>query len=313
MQFRHRSRADHRGDRAPAEARRRASHHHHLSAREHRRPHGGGLRLRDRARSGRAGSCRRRHGEHRDSDAQHLPQPAPGAADGRQGALYHRQRTGRLARYLRPLRAGAVRSGEPRAPLSQVGMDAAVRHRGERSAAARALHHAERAAGPGLSDDAAGDADAALERGRRSPLRRRAARHHHRRRRRSQAGDAARRPAAGSQEPDPDHRLRRTQSARVRADHGAGRVRRHRRVRVEHDQQHLARQSVLPRVCARQASAQRRRGPPRRRGRAVVPERRRGQREHVLGPYRRRHSQARFADVDLSRQSAHAGQQRAHP
>jgi acetolactate synthase-1/2/3 large subunit len=35
---------------------------------------------------------------------------------------------------------------------------------------------------------------------------------------------------------DPDHRLCRPQSARVRIDHGAGRVRRHRRVRVEHDQ-----------------------------------------------------------------------------
>src|SRR6185295_6053519 len=62
---------------------------------------------------------------------QYLPQPASGAADGRQGAVHHRQRTRGLARYLRALRAGAVRSGEPRSPLPQVGVDAAVRHRGE--------------------------------------------------------------------------------------------------------------------------------------------------------------------------------------
>ena len=182
---------------------------------------GGRLCLRHRTRPGRARSCRRGHGEHRDGDAQYLPQPAAGAADGRQGAVHHRQRTRGLARYLRALRAGAVRSGEPRSPLPQMGVDAAVRHRGEGGAAPRPLHHAERAARAGLSDDAAGDADAALERGRCSPLRRRAARQHRRRRRRSQAGVAAGRPVAGGQEPDFDHRLCWTQSACVRADHGA--------------------------------------------------------------------------------------------
>ena len=189
-----------------------------LPAREHRRPHGGGLRVRDRTRPGRAGARRRRHREHRDRDAQPVPQPAAGAADGRQGAVHHRQRAGRLARHLRALRAGAVRSGQPGAALHEVGMDAAIRHRGEGGAAPRPLHHAERAAGPGLSDDAARDADAALERATRSAA---SAPTSHG----STAGGgadpklvvAARRQAARGRESDPDHRLCRPQSARVRS------------------------------------------------------------------------------------------------
>ena len=187
LQFRHRSRADHRGDRASAKARRCAADHHPLPAREYGRPHGRRLCLRHRARPGRARACRCRHRQHRHRDAQHLPQPIAGAADGRQGAVHDRQRARRLARHLRAFRAGAVRSGEPGAPLSQMGMDASVRRRGEGGAAPRPLDHAERAARAGLPDDAARDADPALERGRGAPLRRRAARQHERRRRRSEA------------------------------------------------------------------------------------------------------------------------------
>ena len=126
--------------------------------------------------------------------------------------------------------------------------------------------------------------------------------------------DAARRPADRGREPDPDHRLCRPQSRAPSeliaelAEFAGIAV-----FEVEHDQQHLARQPVLPRLSARQASAQGRRRPPGRRRRAVVPERRRGQREHVLGPHRRRHAQAGLADVDVPGQSAHAGRQRAHP
>ena len=131
-----------------------------LPAREHRGPHGGRLRLGDRARAGRAGACRRRHGQHGDRDAQPVPQPHSGAADGRQGAVHHRRRAHRHARHLRAFRAGAVRPGQPGAALRQMGMDAAVRRRREGGAAARAHDHAERAARPGLPDDAARDADA---------------------------------------------------------------------------------------------------------------------------------------------------------
>ena len=49
--------------------------------------------------------------------------------------------------------------GEPGAALPEMGMDAAVRRRGQGGAAARPLDHAERAARAGLSDDAARDAD----------------------------------------------------------------------------------------------------------------------------------------------------------
>ena len=50
----------------------------------------------------------------------------------------------------------------------------------------------------------------------------------------------SRRPAAQGRASDPDHRLCRTQSARLAADRGARPVRRHRRVRRQHDLQHLA-------------------------------------------------------------------------
>ncbi len=138
--------------------------HRPLPAREHRCPHGGGLRVRDGPRPGRAGARRRRHRQYRDRDAQPVPQPHPGAADGRQGAVHGERRARGLARHLRAFRAGAARPGQPGAALRQVGMDAAVRRRRQGGAAPRALDHAERAARPGLSDDAARDADADLER-----------------------------------------------------------------------------------------------------------------------------------------------------
>ena len=98
-------------------------------------------------------------------------------------------------------------------PYTEVGMDAAVRRGGQGGAAPRPFDHAERAAGPGLPDDAARDAHPAVERGRGAPLRRRAAWQHRRGAAPIQAGRAAGRPAARRRESDPDHRLCRPQSA----------------------------------------------------------------------------------------------------
>ena len=167
----------------------------------------GGLRLRHRPRPGRAGPCRRRHRQYRQRHAQPLPQPPAGAADGRQGALYGQRRTRRLARHLRAFHPGAVRPGEPGAALSEMGMDAALGRRRQGSAAARPFDHAERAARPGLSDDAARDADAALGHRRNPPLFRRSVCRNGRRRRRSEARRRARRQAADGGKSDPDHRL----------------------------------------------------------------------------------------------------------
>ena len=64
-----------------------------------------------RPRPGRAGARRCRHRQYRNGDAQHVPQPAAGAADGRQGALHLPRRARRHARHPRALRAGAVRPG----------------------------------------------------------------------------------------------------------------------------------------------------------------------------------------------------------
>ena len=167
----------------------------------------GGLRAGDRARPRRAGACRCRHRQHRERHAQSFPQPPAGAADGRQGALHRQQRTGRLARHLCAFHPGAVRPGEPGAALSEMGMDAAVGRRRQGSAAARLFDHAERAARPGLSDDAARDADAALERRRDPQLSRRPVRRDLGRRRRSKACRRARRQAFDRRKSDPDHRL----------------------------------------------------------------------------------------------------------
>ena len=71
--------------------------------------------------------------------------------------------------------------------------------------------HAERAARPGLSDDAARDADPALEHRRDPALSGRPVRRDGRRRRRSEARGRARRSAADGGKPDPDHRLCRAQ------------------------------------------------------------------------------------------------------
>ena len=188
-----------------------------LSAREHGRAHGGRLCARHRTRPGRAGPCRRRHREYRKRHAQSVPQPAAGAADGGQGALYGQRRACRLARHLRAFRAGAVRPGEPGAAIPEMGMDAAVGRRRQGGAAARVLDHAERAARPGLSDDAARDADAALERRRDPALYRRSICGDVGRRRRSEARRRTRRQAFDGGESDPDHRLCRTSRACARA------------------------------------------------------------------------------------------------
>ena len=191
-----------------------------LSAREHRRPHGGRLCLRDRSRTGSARARGRRHRQHRHRHAQYLPQPPAGAAHGRQGAVHGRRRACRHARHLRAFRARADRPGQPRASLRQMGMDAALRHRGQGGVAARPLHHAERAARPGLSDDAARDPDANLERRRSAQFFRRAVRQHGRQRRRSRAYSGARRPSHQGRASDPDHRLCRPQRARGAAQCG---------------------------------------------------------------------------------------------
>ena len=87
---------------------------------------------------------------------------------------------------------------------------------------------------------------------RNAPLFRRSVRRHRRRRRRSEARRRARRPAADGGKSDPDHRLCRAPRACLQGDRRAGAVRRHRGVRIQHDQQHLARQPVLRRLFARQ-------------------------------------------------------------
>ncbi len=69
----------------------------------------------------------------------------------------------------------------------------------------------------------------------------------------------------------------------------AGAIRRHRRLRSQHDQQYLARQSMFRRLFRRQGGAGSRCRPARRRRRAVVPERRADQRQSVLGAYRHRY------------------------
>ena len=133
------------------------------------------------------------------------------------------------------------------------------------------------------------------------------------RRRRSGADRAARRQADRGRASDPDLRLCRPIEERAEADRGAGDVRRHRGVRGQPDLQHLARIPLLPRLLAEQASAEGRRRPAGRRGRAVVPGRRDAQGQVVLGAYRRRHAEVRIADVDLPGQSPDAGRLRRHP
>ena len=162
LQLRHRSRADHRGAGGPAQARREGAERDALPAREHRGAHGDGLCGGDRPRPGRAGARRRRHRQHRQRDAQPVPQPPAGAADVGQGALHLEQRAGRLARHLRAFRAGADRPGLAGAALHEMGMDAAVRRRGEGGAAPRPHHHGDEAGRPGLFHGAARDADAAV-------------------------------------------------------------------------------------------------------------------------------------------------------
>ena len=147
LQLRHRPRAADRGHgrlqaRRPAGAR-----DHPLPAREHRGAHGGGLRHRHRPRPGRDGPCRCRHRQLGDGAAQSLPRPHPRAADGRQGALHDARRASGHARHLRAFRAGAVRPGERRAALHQVGIQSAVRRDRQGGAAPRPHGDAERPRG----------------------------------------------------------------------------------------------------------------------------------------------------------------------
>ena len=313
LQLGHRSCADHRGDGAPRQARRTGAESGALPAREHRRAYGRGLCAGHRPRPGRAGARRCRHRQYRDGNAQHVPQPPAGAADGRQGALHLPQRARRYARHPCALGAGAVRPGEPGAAVSEMGMDASVRRRGQGGAAARAFDHAERAARPGLSDDAAGDADAAVGARRNPPLFRRAVRRDDERRRRPETRRRARGAADRGGKSHSHHRLWRPQRARRADDRGGRGVRRHRRVRRQHLEQYRSLEPVLRRLCARQGAAGGRRRDARRCRRAVVPRRCAAERAIVLGPYRRRRAQGRLADVDLPRRLAAPGRQRPHP
>ena len=313
LQLRHRPCADHRGDGGPAQARREGAERDALPAREHRGAHGDGLCGGDRPRPGRAGACRRRHRQHRQRDAQPVPQPPAGAADVGQGALHLQQRAGRLARHLRAFRAGADRPGLAGAALHEMGMDAAVRRRGEGGAAPRPHHHGDEAGRPGLFHGAARDADAAVGQRPDPQLRGRPVLAAAGRRRRPGADRAARRQAHRRRASDPDLRLCRAIEERAEADRGAGDVRRHRGVRRQPDLQHLARIPVLPRLLAEQASAEGRRRPAGRCRRAVVPGRRDAQGQVVLGAYRRRHAEVGVADVDVPRQPADAGRLRRHP
>ena len=313
LQLRHRSRAGHRGDGGPREARREGAERHALPAREHRRAHGDGLCDGDRARPGRAGARRRRHRQHRKRDAQHVPVAAAGAADVRQGAVHVKQRAGRLARHLRAFRPGADRPGRAGAALHEVGVDAAVGRGGEGGAAPRPHHHGKSSAGPGLFHGAARDVDAAVGRRPDPQLSGRAVRAAAVRRRRSGDDRAARRPADRRRASDPDLRLRRPQRQGGEADRGDRAVRRHRGVRGQPDLQHLARVPLLPRLFAEQAPAEGGRRHSGRRRRAVVSGRRVAQGRLVLGAHRHRHAQVRIADVDLPGQHPHAGRLRPHP
>ncbi len=90
-------------------------------------------------------------------------------------------------------------------------------------------------------------------------------------------------------------------------------IRRHSDLRSQLEKQHLLREPVLCRLFAGQVAARRRCRAAGRCGSAVVSRRRAAERQNVLGSHRCRRAQARLADVDLSRPSAHAGQHRPHP
>ena len=190
---------------------------HPLPAREHRRAHGGGLRHRHRPRPGRDGACRCRHRQLGDGAAQSLPRPHPGDADGRQGAVHDARRASGHARHLRAFRAGAVRPGEHRAALHQVGIQPAVRRDRQGGAAPRPHGDGERSQGAGLHDLPARDADRELERGRDPLLSGRALRRGGGARRRCRRDRAARRPPARGRAAVADHRLCRAQPRDRRA------------------------------------------------------------------------------------------------
>ena len=193
-----------------------------------------------------------------------------------------------------------------------MGMDAALRRRGEGGAAPRLFDHAERAARTGLSDDAARDAHAALERRRRAPLHRRAVRQHVRRPGRSEADRRTCRPPAQGRAPDPAHRLRRPQSARGASDRGTVRTCRHRGVRIQHDHQHSDHDAVLRGPFGRQAGADGRSRPPGRHRRARGSRPMCSRSQFVLGAHRHRYPQRSLSDVDVPGQHAPAGRQRPH-
>ncbi len=158
LQLRHRPRTADRGNGALAEDRPRVPEDDPLPARERRDAHGRGLRHGDRARAGRPRPRRRRHRELGGRDAQRLSRADAGAADGGPRSVHAARRADRLARHLRALRAGALRSGGDRAAVREVGVFAPLGRDRERGAAPRAHDDAERSEGAGVPDAPARDA-----------------------------------------------------------------------------------------------------------------------------------------------------------
>ena len=85
-------------------------------------------------------------------------------------ALHAARRIAGLARYLCAFRAGPVRHRQHRPALRQMGIFAAIRHRGEGGAGPRSCLCAERPAGPGLYDAAARNAGGRMGRCRHAGL-----------------------------------------------------------------------------------------------------------------------------------------------
>src|SRR6266581_2279005 len=312
LQFRHGPRAAHRGDGALEERRAALSEGSQLPAREHRDAHGGGLRHGDRARAGGDGARGRGHGEFRDGDAQRAPRAAAARAHGRQGALYCAGRIAGLARQLRALHPGALRPVGDRAPVREVGMDAALGRDDEGDAEARAQRRAQRSHGPGLPDAAARDAHPDLGRGgdARFPggaLRRGALGCGRCGRRRADC-----RQARFRETPRDGDLLCRAQPRGAGADRGDRARGRNPRFRSGPAlSQHLASVAVLCRNDARDRRGRRRAAG--RRGRAVDPDAHQGEPADLVGAHRRGRGEGMLPHLGLRLERAPAGRQRPDP
>ena len=165
-QSRHRPCVADRGNGALGQGGPQASRNDPVPARGGRGAHGRRLCAGDRARAGRAGSCRCRHRECLHGDPEPVSLPPAGDAVRRPRAAHAARRTDRLARHLCAFRAGPVRYRQHRAALCQMGVFAALGRGGEGSAGARQRLCAQRSAGTGLHDAAARNAGGGMGRGR---------------------------------------------------------------------------------------------------------------------------------------------------